>query len=117
MTPAETGNAARTTPEERPPSLDTTFELLANGHRRALVAYLLGAQRGLSVEVLVDRLADDPADERRIATRLYHVHLPKLAAAGVIEWDDEREYVEPTPLVVELEPFLQAAIAFNARVR
>lgn len=34
-------------------------------------------------------------DRRRERLRLYHVHLPKLAEAGLIEWDRDEDEVRP----------------------
>lgn len=33
---------------------------------------------------------------RRIRIELHHVHVPELVAAGLVEYDDDRELVEPT---------------------
>lgn len=77
-------------------SLDSTLELLSDYDRRCLLGYLRDDPDGTAtVEELVDHLADkrakrtdDAPDIDRIETRLHHTHIPKLANAGVIEYDD-----------------------------
>jgi DNA-binding transcriptional ArsR family regulator len=72
--------------------LDALFEVLADAKRRHVLAYLDECDGDVATVTEVrDALADDDAstDEReRIATRLHHAHLPKLAAAGLVEFDD-----------------------------
>ena len=116
MIPADVGTATRTAPEEPSLSLDRTFDLLANEHRRAVVTYLLDTRHEVVVEELTDALADGETDETRVATSLHHAHLPKLEAAGMIEWDCGG-YVEATPRLADLEPFLRAIADFEGQVR
>lgn len=76
-------------------SLDATLELLANHDRRRVLGYLMDDSDGTAtVEELVDHVAekraertDDALDTDQIETRLHHVHIPKLADAGVVEYD------------------------------
>lgn len=85
--------------------LDETLELLADRTRRRLVTRLRGADE-LSVAQLADELAghgetrtDGGTSEggrRIVEVRLRHVHLPRLADAGVIDYDPEVGSVEPT---------------------
>lgn len=95
-------------------AVDDAFRVLADRRRRLVVTSLLVSVGGVPVDELVedvmvhaDILADDPADARtRLATELYHVHLPKLADAGFVEWDRERELVTPTAHLSALEPLV-----------
>ena len=107
MTHTDVGNPARIAPERASLSPTLAFELLANKRRRALVTFLLDAHHEVAVEELVDVLADGDAAETAIAISLHYAHLPKLAAVGVIERDEE--FVEATPLLSDLEPFLRPA--------
>lgn len=77
-------------------SADTTFSLLADGQRRRVLAYLSEMQ-GETADVgdLAEHVADE-VDRRRALTALYHVHLPKLADAGVVEYDRRSETVRYT---------------------
>lgn len=61
---------------------------------------------------LVDHLAEtrtsagEPGDRDRIALRLHHVHLPKLADTGVIEYDADTGDLHYQP-DGDLEHFLE----------
>lgn len=82
------------------PSVSERCELLASARRRAVLRYLAGRPGDLvSVADLADRLAsgEPTASRREVATSLHHVHLPKLADAGVIRYDPERWRVEYVP--------------------
>lgn len=89
-------------------SLDTFFEILANTSRRQLLFSLLER----------DRLDDDhphvPADvngtedrERPSSLRMRHVHLPKLSAADVIEWNRDGSTVWRGPRFEDIRPLVQ----------
>lgn len=75
--------------EDETPS--TVHDLLASAYRRQVLRYLVtGDVDVASVADLVDELIDHDEtadDRRRIAIKLHHVALPKLAAAGFIEYD------------------------------
>jgi hypothetical protein len=116
MTHADVWTPTPTAPKESPLPPGLAFELLANERRRALAAHLLAVPRVVTVEELADVLADADTDATRVASKLHHVHLPKLEAAGVIEWD-EPEHVEGTELLADLEPFLRAAATLEGQVR
>ncbi|MFC5368337.1 DUF7344 domain-containing protein [Salinirubrum litoreum] len=109
----------------------TLFELLASRQRRRLLFLLCDAE---SVEVpdgLQSRSAAAmtngdsskspnhtvPSD---LAVELHHTHLPKLAAADLIEWDQSAEAVRRGPEFGEVEPALdtlrQNAPAFPSDV-
>lgn len=99
--------------------IDTSFDLVTDDCRRAIVA-VLHETSPISQERLTARIAareaglrDDTESRtagrttrRRIRIALHHNHLPKLADMGVIDYDDE--LVAATPeldiLVDHLEP-------------
>jgi hypothetical protein len=84
---------------------DTVFELLADGQRRRLLVALLDVDENGSGPVPVNALIDgqDP-DRRRV--RMTHGHLPKLADADVIDWDDDADVVTRGSAFEELRPLL-----------
>ena len=109
-TPADGGGATEgnetgldvqaSVPAERSVSandLDSLFELLANRHRRRLLAYLVETDDGVATfSELIDHVAgvdSEDADEREVAISIHHTHLPKLADEGVVEYDDRSETV------------------------
>jgi hypothetical protein len=93
---------------------DDAFRLLQSGRRRAVLRFLstTPSEGPFSVAALARVVAaveaDDPSDERveRVRTALYHTHLPRLAAAGVVAYDGERGRIEATPLLAAFEGFL-----------
>ena len=79
-------------------ALDTAFDLLATERRRHALYCLREADDPVPLLELADRIAereaDSPADDReRIAVSLGQVHLPKLADAGVVDFDSRDQYV------------------------
>ena len=103
--------------------VDTIFEALANEYRRRLLIDLLdrasrrvsrpsGASWEISEanEELLNRhlsstRAVDDADETLV--RLHHVHLPKLADFGFVEWDRDAHVVARGPRFDEIRPVLE----------
>lgn len=84
-----------------PFSLDATLELLANRERRDVLSYLVEApEQTATVEELVDHLVTrnvERTDERpshgHVEATLHHIHMPKLADAGVIDFDPGSQVV------------------------
>ncbi|WP_276301724.1 DUF7344 domain-containing protein [Halorussus lipolyticus] len=96
--------------------LDATFDALANRRCRVLLRHLAESDDALVVNDLAGRLADElddeAATERRLRTSLHHTHLPKLADAGLVEYDldrglvrfcDESRFEELAPTIDSLE--------------
>lgn len=82
------------------PSLDAVFELLAARRRRYLLYYLEDedAEPVVELDDLADRISaweEEWTDEDAVETDspdairddLHHVHLPRLADAGLVEYD------------------------------
>lgn len=88
-----------------PLSLDAILELLANAHRRAILTRLReDSSHVASLEELVSHLVRLDADRTgtqpgrdHVEATLLHVHLPKLANTGVIEYDAQSEQLRYWP--------------------
>jgi hypothetical protein len=68
--------------------------------RRQVVQLLVADGGELDVEALADRLvevAGGDGSRRAHRIELHHVHLPKLADAGLVVWDTDAGTVRPTP--------------------
>lgn len=101
-------------------SIDTVFRLLRDRRRRYVVALLSKRDAEISLTELAERVVSweseaDPegvpaARTEEMAVALHHTHLPKLARAGVVEYDGEAETVAPGR-VERLAGFLSAADA------
>lgn len=72
-------------------SPSTAFELLARRPRRHLLQWVhRNDDRTVSLDDLVRRLTEsDVGDEHGLRVALHHVHLPKLDAADVVDYDAE----------------------------
>ncbi|MFD1586725.1 hypothetical protein ACFR9U_06995 [Halorientalis brevis] len=88
-------------------SRDDLFEALAHARRRRSLAYLRATEEDVAVDELAKHVATaersggetvTAADRQRVATSLYHAHLPKLVDAGLVAWQDpdERDRVTTT---------------------
>lgn len=84
------------------------YESLADAQRRRLLQVLTQTTGPVDVADVADSLLEmgDGAttDERlaRIEMRLFHVHLPKLADAGLVQWAPGQETVALTDLGLRL---------------
>ncbi|WP_265108877.1 DUF7344 domain-containing protein [Halosolutus halophilus] len=103
--------------------IDDIFDALADRHRRRLlvgllyddpqyVAELSGVSREIAdanEELLHRHLSSSRkiagADEELL--RIHHVHLPRLAAYGLIEWDRDGHVVTKGPRFDEVRPLLE----------
>lgn len=75
------------------------FNILASERRRNILSYLRTcSDRLVSREEIVDALLDcepEPATHReRLEIDLHHVHLPKLADSGIIDYDPMSGMIE-----------------------
>jgi len=86
-----------------PGSLDALFDALADERRRAVLDVLSHQTGPIHVETLARELeakergiaeSDVPVDEiEQLLMGLYHVHLPRLAEAGLVEYDSDADTV------------------------
>ncbi len=82
-------------------SIDASFDVLSDAYRRSLCRYVMRtAGDAVTHEELVDHVLEDDSEtaledlERRTAElELRHTHLPKLDAAGVVDYDTRGEIV------------------------
>lgn len=97
-------------------SLDEIFELLANQRRRESLYVLVRREGPITVTELGDEVASVvEATPERVATALYHVHLPKLADAGVVEYDVETGTVRLTDAFDRFHRYLHVAAVDEGR--
>lgn len=99
---------------------DAVLDLCSSKHRRIVLAVLAEQRRTLTVSDLAKAVLKhnhhaslpEVSGETmaRIEIALHHTHLPKLVAAGIVEYDGERHLVEPTEEFDEIEPYLSAIL-------
>lgn len=100
--------------------LDTLLDLCGDQHRRIVLATLATEQRPLTIRDLTMTILEhnhqttvaEASEEAvtRILSSLHHVHVPKLECVGVVDYDPERQLVEPTERFGLLEPALSAIL-------
>ena len=88
---------------ERETSLNDLYEALANDRRRAILATLREQTMPVDTATLAQYVAEaehgvpDAAVHaeavEQVHISLYHVHLPRLAASGLVEYDHDRDAV------------------------
>lgn len=101
-------------------AFDSVLDLCQNQHRRIVLGTLAEEQRPLTFDDLTKAVlthnhqtplaetSEDVLTEVRLS--LYHVHLPKLASAGLITYDPEIELVEPTAQFDQVQPTLSTIL-------
>jgi hypothetical protein len=89
-------------------SLDVILELLMSRYRRRLLVALLEHNPQDDRDPLLppDTVSTE-MDTERLRIAIQHTHLPKLEAAGVVEWDRETNQISKGPEFDELRPLLQ----------
>ena len=81
-------------------------QLAERPRRRLLVSLLEDNPQADSVSVPGDVVVTED-EERALQTEFVHVHLPRLAAAGFIEWDEEAHEVTKGPAFEDIRPVLE----------
>lgn len=92
------------------PPRDSVFEALANVYRRQLLLALFAANPQADDDLdPLDLLGETETTDDLAATRvkLKHIHLPKLADMGFIEWDRESGELSKGPDWNEIAPLLR----------
>lgn len=102
------------TPSELSP--DLVFGILSNARRRMVLYYLREEGDPVSVEELAREIAaienGVSVDEltrqqrKRVYVSLYQTHLPKLEDTGIIEYDEDGNYVQLTDRAHEMDSYL-----------
>lgn len=105
---------------ESPIPFDAVLDLCGNRHRRIVLAVLAAERRSLTVNDLRTAILEYNHHEQvtdasetvltEITLSLHHAHIPKLEAAGVVEYDSERQLVGPTERFDQLQPQLATII-------
>lgn len=97
-------------------SKDEMFELLKNRRRRDALRYLAEGDGESTLSDLAERIAAkendvevhalSSAQRKRVYIGLYQCHLPKLADAGIVDFEKHRGDVERLDAAAQLDPYL-----------
>ena len=101
-------------------AFDSVLDLCVNQHRRIVLGTLAEEQRSLTLNDLTKAILKynhhTPVTEvsagvlPEIRSSLYHVQIPKLASEGLINYDPERQLVEPTERLDQVQSTLSAIL-------
>ncbi|WP_240137500.1 DUF7344 domain-containing protein [Salinigranum salinum] len=97
---------------------DTLFELLKNQRRRDALAFLKATGGRTTLSDMAEHIAakenDVPVEainskqRKRVYIGLYQCHLPKMADAGIVDFEKNRGTIELCALATQLDPYLDA---------
>ena len=101
-------------------AFDSVLGLCQHQHRRIILGTFAEEKRSLTLDDLTKAilkynhqtpLTEASADVlTEIRLSLHHVHLPKLASEGLVNYDPERHLVEPTEQLDQVQPTLATII-------
>lgn len=94
---------------------DATFDALAAADRRRVLSLLANRREDDPPLRVPDDLATGRQASEATATRLHHVHLPKLASMDYVEWDPDSGAVRRGPAFEELEPVLSVLNEYEGK--
>lgn len=102
-------------------SYNSVLNVCQNQHRRIVLGTLTEEQRSLTLNDLTKTVLKNnhqtptTAESEDVLTEirrsLYHVHLPKLASTGLIDYDPERQLVKRTEQFDQVKPTLSTILA------
>lgn len=102
--------------EEQSLAKDDIFHILQNERRRQVLRHLKGVDETVEMREIAEKIAaweNDTtvanlySDQRqRVYIALYQSHLPKLDDLGVINYNQSRGTIEPTPLIDDVTQYL-----------
>jgi hypothetical protein len=97
-------------------SKDTMFEILKNQRRRDALAFLEQEDGATTLSDMAEFIAARENDttvaqltssqRKRVYIGLYQCHLPKMASAGIVDFDKNRGTIRLLEAAEQLDPFL-----------
>lgn len=104
------------------PSPTGVFMAVSHKHRQYILEYLVHRPGAVTFSDLAEYIAikvgePTPEGSESVLAGLIHIHLPHLAAAGLINYDVVRETVDLRVNSVDIQPFLQLTTASLRRIQ
>ncbi|WP_335998898.1 DUF7344 domain-containing protein [Halorientalis halophila] len=87
--------------------LDGLFSVLSDETRRHVLTTIAECSPREASEFTPDELRSDENAAQRFESELYHRHLPRLDAAGVVSWDREADAIRRGPNFEEIRPLIE----------
>lgn len=94
------------------------FDLLGNRRRRSILLYLYQTTSPVESSEIATRIAawenETPPEQvpsslyQSVYNSLYQTHLPRLEAAGFVEYDHAENLVYPMPRIAEVGPCIES---------
>lgn len=104
------------TSSDTPLSKEEMFRLLQNSRRRHVLQYLVDSEGSVQIGDVSEQIAawesgtsvEDitPQQRQRVYIALYQSHLPKLATAGLITYNQSKGIIEGTPKIDRITQYL-----------
>lgn len=96
-------------------SQDRVFDILSNPRRRFVLHYLSRHQDPVPLRELADEVARwetgeqtlNPQQRKRVYVSLYQTHIPRLADAGMIEYDSDSGLVQLEAGAREIDKYVK----------
>lgn len=111
-----TGVARSNAPSTKPLAADDVFDALADERRRFILWCLQTYETPMELIEIAEEIVVLETDTEvangpdvgleTVHTSLYHVHVPKLADAGIVDYDPDRDVVTLLENVEQYESFL-----------
>lgn len=97
-------------------SQDRVFDILSNPRRRFVLHYLSRQSDAIPLRELADEVARwetgdetlSPQQRKRVYVSLYQTHVPRLADAGMIEFDSESGLVNLADRAQEIDRYVKS---------
>lgn len=96
--------------------LNRLFGVLSHPHRRRILRTIAESNPRRTGELTPEEFAADGEEVARFGVELYHVHLPKLAEAGYIDWDRNAGTVRRGPKYEEIRPTVDLLLDHEAEL-
>ncbi|WP_336339411.1 DUF7344 domain-containing protein [Haloarcula brevis] len=101
-------------------TFDSVLNLCQHRYRRIVLGTLVEDRRSVTIDDLTEAVlkynhhTTIPEASKDVLTdvrlSLHHVHLPKLASGGLITYDPERQFVEPTEQLDRVQSTLSTVL-------
>ncbi len=91
-------------------TLDRVFDILSNATRRHVLLCVSDASPRSGDVFTPENLAPDGSGPDPQTTTLYHTHLPKLDAAGYVDWNTDTRTIRRGPRLDEIVPLLRLVL-------